>query len=1318
MTTNKTIGLFLLATTFLSSPAGAAALTPTPDTIKSEAAGLSGNFALSELTGDLPAGAVEVKIGDKNYYLTPSGDDAALLATLAGTSDDNLKEDANGIFELNGQKYGFNVSLLKGGNLTYEKGSADDHDFSLQTLGTNGKTETAYYKFDFKFPGLESLNHINWQEVGEDKKDDDNVIALKLSDKNMKYYQFSYNQPQDFTIVADKSKKYQTANPADLTEQAGGSALNNTGNGGSVVNQVFKNNSVTAQITKSDDSYKYYFLQGGAIYNSGTIDEINADFIGNSVKVVIDGSGSHQTAVAQGGAIFNKGTVGNITGDFINNEGSAIYNFGFHGTAVIGNITGNFIGNSGSAIVNRADNLGTGNSNTNVVKIGNISGNFVNNTGSSGGAIDHSASLGTATVGSISGNFIGNRATTGDGGAVYFGGSGQTGSSISGIFINNSAEGTGGALYGSGHYDVYADFIGNTAEEGGAVYGWGAIGSLNGNFINNSSTGRGGAIWKDHGSVENLTGDFINNHSDAIAGAIGVDQAEFNNITGNFINNSSAIAGAILNTPNSVIGSINGSFYGNASIDNGIETGMPGTAGGAIINIAQIGNINGDFSGNYAKAENTGGGAIFNVGLIGDLTGNFVGNYAEGEKTAAGGAIADLGVLGMFVGSDSPSALTVNGSFANNCAKAADGIASGGAIAAVVGYAPSPDGESVTAQPVRIQTRNKDLIFSGNYTEDSRGKIYNALSVVRLPDLIENMLGSQLGEYNSIEFDTTGGGSVTVNDTIDTAKINIDLSSFSLSMEQDYSKTYNLLFKGDAKFDEYGLSDQYVAINNDVVNAGKVTVEGTTLRFGAYQHEDKTANNWNGRGAFKPGSGTEAVTSLSLNNAAFDIADGYTETVNLKGYNANNSYLHIDIDPDNMSADLLNINGNVEGQTKLVVYSSSQSDIRGKGSVLFAQSVNDTTGNKDSFSIFRVYGSPYMYEIAYTQTGENQNQWGLTMGDVENPDKDIKPEKPGQPDLPDIPDPDLPDIPDLPTIDGSKVAPEVVAMGALSAAAIEQTRSVVDNVTGQTIKTEADHNLWINPTYYTSNIDSPFDVDADVWGIEAGGDLQHDLNNKLGLFVSYRKGSYDMNGRGKHYYSTVGSEIDIDSYLAGLYYRYDRNNWYAFATLYGGIQQADIKTDDGIKSDTDGVEFGASLEAGYDYNLTDTVYLTPSLGVFYTQVNYDDATDSVGKKAEYNDLKQIELEAGVKLTKAFRLDEGYANVYVKPSVVQTLVDGDEVNITGLGKVNTLDDETLGRIELGGRYGFTDQLSAYGWANYTFGSDYDATTVGLGLNYAF
>ena len=55
-----------------------------------------------------------------------------------------------------------------------------------------------------------------------------------------------------------------------------------------------------------------------------------------------------------------------------------------------------------------------------------------------------------------------------------------------------------------------------------------------------------------------------------------------------------------------------------------------------------------------------------------------------------------------------------------------------------------------------------------------------------------------------------------------------------------------------------------------------------------------------------------------------------------------------------------------------------------------------------------------------------------------------------------------------------------------------------------------------------------------------------------------------------------GSKIDIDSYLGGLYYRYDKNNWWGFATtLFGSIQKADLKTDDGaVKTDTDGNQAG------------------------------------------------------------------------------------------------------------------------------------------------
>ena len=1177
--TKSTIGLFLLATTFLSSPAGAAALTPTLDTIKREAADLSGSFTLSELTGELPAGAVEVKIGDKSYYFTPSGDDAALLAALAGTSTGNLKEDTNGIFELNGQKYGFDVASIPDSVFEYAENSVKDYNFIVKEADAEGNLTTKRYKINLKPENFSTSKSITWTEVPEAQKDDKDddlsdgkvsaVIAVRLPNDQTKYFQYTYTKPDNYTVTNTR--------------------INDTLGNANVTNVVFNG------ISSSEG-------KGGAIYNTQDNRDvnINADFIGNSATFV----GS-----AYGGVIYNddSGIIGNITGNFIGTSSASPYFYGgvIYNDGTIGNITGDFIRNSAAA----------------------------SSAVSSGGAIDN-----RGTIGDITGNFIRNSATS-------------------------SSMSNGGAIYNKSTIgDITGNFIGNTAGKGGAIFNSGTIGDITGNFIANYASIIGGAI-NNGSTIDSITGDFIGNYSS------------------------------------------NSHGYGGW--------------GGAVYNSGTIDSIAGDFIGNhidsYGMGNSAEGGAIYNSGTISNITGNFIGNYIQNDDSGSsnfmlGGAIRAAAASGN-------GSMTITGNFLYNYAVKNDEYnihryALGGAV-----YVGEENG------PLTFKSQNQNLFFSGNYTKDVvRGKNYNAIFLDTYNLAINHV----------INFDTSGGGAWIVNDSIEGA----DTISWDMEGKIDYSRRYNLAFTGDGVLNEDGLTDQYISINNDIVNAGEVTVEGTTLRFGAYQHEDKTANNWDGHGRFvaslnKDGTvnlDAEAVTSLSLNNAAFDLYNEYQDTVNLKGWKASgNSFLHVDVDVENLTADMLNINGNVEGTTKLVLYPTSNKDIRGE-SILFAQSTNDTTGNADSFKVWRVYRSPYMFDVKHTPTGKNANQWELEMGNQVNPDADQKPDE--------RPDPEVPDVKPTPTPDKptNPVYGEVVAYGALPAAAIEQTRSVVDNVFGQTAgrrsycpgcgfydyywNGEGFRNLWINPTYYTSNIDSPFDVDADVWGIEAGGDLQHDLNNKLGLFVSYRKGSYDMNGDGKHYYSTVGSEIDIDSYLAGLYYRYDRNNWYAFATLYGGIQQADIKTDDGIKSDTDGVEFGASLEAGYDYNLTDTVYLTPSLGVFYTQVNYDDATDSVGKKAEYNDLKQIELEAGVKLTKAFRLDEGYANVYIKPSVVQTLVDGDEVTITGLGKVNTLDDETLGRIELGGRYGFTDQLSAYGWANYTFGSDYDATTVGLGLNCAF
>ena len=926
-------------------------------------------------------------------------------------------------------------------------------------------------------------------------------------------------------------------------------------------------------------------------------------------------------------------------------------------------------------------------------------------------------------IGKISGNFIVN--------------------SSSAILNNNFAEING----------INADFISNQAYHGGAIYNRGKIGDISGLFINNQSEGGGNAVFN-LGEIVNIGGQFVDNHhaytyearmmpmmvdirgGGAILnrGTIGKIDAEFNNnifkydrgggailnegdikeIYGKFTANKGPAGGAITNM--NKIDLISAEFYANSAdmgsaLANGGEINEIKNSvfqnnydSAAVLNDGTIGKIDAKFI-NNVNGNNNMSSAILNEGTIDSISGTFSGNRTYSYDSSAFGAVVNAGVIGNIDADFLNNSITVYDQGTANYDFSPDYGQLAGTGAAITSY----------GQDLTFTAEGKDNFISGNYVEfgtardypekhgvfaESGSKINHNAIYMHSSSLAEFAVPSYKNKKLKLTFSTTEGGSYTINDNIDGGIVDIDNDGFA---ERDVEYGYNMNLTGDGTGTVY--------MNNEIINADTVTIDNTTLKFNKFTHNDGTVS----KGGFTTGynDGRDAVTSLVMKNKAnFNLYNKYQDTVNLKGWKASgNSFLHVDVDVENLTADMLNVNGNVEGTTRLVLYPTSDKDIRGE-SILFAQSTNDTTGNADSFKVWRVYRSPYMFETKYTKTGENANQWELEMNDTANDYAGVEPNE--------RPDPEVPDVKPTPTPDKptNPVYGEVVAMGALPAAAIEQSRNMVDNVFGQIVRGEGNHNLWINPTYYTSNIDAPFDIDADVRGIEAGGDLQHDLNNKLGLFVSYRKGNYDMNGDGKHYYSTVGSEIDIDSYLAGLYYRYDRNNWYAFATLYGGIQQADIKTDDGVKSDTDGVEFGASLEAGYDYNLTDTLYLTPSLGIFYTQVNYDDATDSVGKKAKYNDLKQIELEAGVKLTKAFRLDEGYASVYIKPSVVQTIVDGDEVNITGLGKTSTLDDETLGRIEFGGRYGFTDNLSAYGWANYTFGSDYDATTVGLGLNYAF
>ena len=179
-----------------------------------------------------------------------------------------------------------------------------------------------------------------------------------------------------------------------------------------------QSNRVSADVANTQDTYRHYMLQGGAVYNSGTISQINSDFIDNSV--IINKSGEKLTVFPQGGAIFNKAKNQNISGNFIRNQGSAVYNFGFRAEAVIDSISGNFIENTESAIVNRADNQGLGGNSadkhshyrrvsaaiSSIIPVTTVVRLII--------YLFH----GTARIDKIDGMFVGNQ-VSGNGGAVY-----------------------------------------------------------------------------------------------------------------------------------------------------------------------------------------------------------------------------------------------------------------------------------------------------------------------------------------------------------------------------------------------------------------------------------------------------------------------------------------------------------------------------------------------------------------------------------------------------------------------------------------------------------------------------------------------------------------------------------------------------------------------------------------------------------------------------------------------------------------------------------------------------------------------------------
>ena len=1244
-----TIGVCAIAV-LLSFAAPALADTPTPtlDAIKAtQSAYLTGthpSYTLTKIIEDAtaPKDSITVKIDGTSYYYTPS-DNTEVLQSLASTGSVALEvttDPSNALYSVGDTYYTYNPDKLKGSgyNLT-EAASADEPN----TITLYDKTEVIKYYDPTTGAEVAAGDRVEGVEYKE----------ASTIETTPKYYTVNlnktqYGDPNGTTTLTYGWEKTENGtlefkeNPTTPVGQTiaykytipDGESLdritNDSDNSSQTITGTFVN-----QTTGSTSGSRY----GGAIYNNGSsaqLGDINADFIGNH-------------APDQGGAICNEeGTIGDITGDFINNytssQGNWLYGGAIYNSGTIGDITGDFIGNyssvgyntyggaiynsttgtiediTGDFIGNYSEHSGGAIENGGIIR--NITGNFVNNYAETyGGAINNSG-----TIGNITGDFIGNYISSSWYGGGAINNEEGTIGNITGDFIGNYAYSAsniawGGAIWNnssSSITNISGNFINNYTEayryaQGGAVYNTSTIENINANFVNNyvysfgSGKGsdeyvKGGAI-NNSGNISNISGQFINNYAHSsgrniyVAGGAIANTTTIGDVTGNFIgnyalNNKSAYGGAIYNY-RGTIGDITGDFIGNYA-----SSTISAAYGGAIYNSgssSQIGDITEDFIGNYATGSYAIGGAIYNAGgTIGNITGNFIGNYASStDDVAYGGAIynnnATIGQL------DDEGNLTggIYGSFINNYAKTESDsqLALGGAV--------------YTSSDMNFIADNQTNYFSGNYTEDYRGKINNAVFVRTLSS-----------SSPTIKLQAQNNGVIVFDDQIDggTATYNSETQKYEI----DRTNAYNLSLTGDNTGSIY-LNDKVINANISLDNNINVYVnEGTNL---------------------------SESRSLAVNSGVLNIQHLNNETVNFERFSnagtINLASVDVDLQNESMARITADEYGESTGKINVQGVNLLNDATKDITNVLFAdEQISSSVAYTGASPI--AYSPIYKYEVSYNPddgfftfarasagTGDgNGNAGAGNISDAFNPAVLASPvaQQAGayttQLQTFNYAFQHADTFMNIPYL-------ERVAMINAGKYALSPTGDATDVGTFSPLLTkEEDAGFWVKP--YASFENVPLKNGPKVSNINYGTLIGYDspLKTISHGFERVLTGYIGYNGASQRY---QGVDAYQNGGLIGGTATFYKGNFFNATTLSVGATAGDASTMYGSENYTM-LLAGIGNKTGYNFEFWDgKVILQPNFLISYTFVNTFDYNNAAGVRIESDPLHAIQLSPGLKL---------------------------------------------------------------------------------------
>ena len=929
----------------------------------------------------------------------------------------------------------------------------------------------------------------------------------------------------------------------------------------------------------------------------------------------------------------------------------------------------------------------------------------------------------------------------------------QVESKILDVWKNNSSDtingdlsvlATGGAIHNEGSYISnndrfeYNHAIGTTSK-GGAIYNdknsqYPSIGDFGGEvnldgivtFVANyagqgktatgsivyGTTAYGGAIYND-GDLNIAAG------SDYNMVYFGNDESTYGSAGNYAVANSIAAGGAIYNDADGAINAIRYNSIFKENYARGIGNGN--ALGGAIANFGQIAMQGGSFTNNRASSSSGSalGGAIYNGpsdGTKGKITIDIAQNSIySGNSAGYGGAIYNAGIIDGSVNSNATLEFT-----GNSASVTSGGIAMGNSI------------YNASGASISIQLNNNSQIHFG-----SNQSVYNAGSMFRISG--SNDIPSELSSSDVLAMSG------------DNTSVLLDTTLYSAPSSNAYSiSRTNLILSSTGFIDSTAINSS--ALNDTALNLSNNKI---TLQSGSYMNlnsaNDSLSNNdfsvaGNSNLRYKNQNGNTSYLANTITNSGTVTYYGYNDNsnvyvakalVNSKTLNVAADGLLTNVHIDNLKSKdgnqiVVNLNNPSANPSAsqadiIVIDSTIHNDANTTTKVVFHDLANNYisqvylgTDDKIYFAKTQVSQTDYDFNNTFSTTAVN-DKYEIKIGYEINGsvydwflyrDAEIDP----------------------------ALDPEDIALIDLPRAALEQTRSILfpisrtnrgqcncyrdncDNSFCRYGNNDAKSRLWATPIYRKGTYDKPIETDFTLKGIDFGLDYQPTHSNMYGIFGSFRKGTYENDGKGKKYFSHFGSELDITSLIGGLYSRKYIGNLYLLGAVYGGSLDVDLKTDkpdNNVKASIDGYTVGAQGEIGYDVRLTRREILTPSLRGTYSYIKFKDANDVNGKKVSIDAVNNVELEAALKYEYQFNNEYQLPTTgYIKPSVIQTIASGGTVKIADKKYEDTVENDTLGRIEVGADAEIIKNFSVGAFGNYTFGSEYKAWGVGGNIKYVW